>query len=180
MRASPRLSAVFFFFQAEDGIRDYKVTGVQTCALPIYGLGNEELISQTEREPERLDAGGRIVRGTGRRAIRADGVDVDRVGVLLGHDQRAAVAAERDLRRSDRCPAEGAAGPRNRRCPAVRIEREAGDVAAAGTVQDVEHVAPHGQADGLRSAGWNPAGQREARRADAEDGDIVAARVDGE
>src|ERR1039457_2818677 len=26
-----------FFFQAEDGIRDYKVTGVQTCALPICG-----------------------------------------------------------------------------------------------------------------------------------------------
>src|SRR5256885_7770457 len=30
-----RLVLVFFFFQAEDGIRDYKVTGVQTCALPI-------------------------------------------------------------------------------------------------------------------------------------------------
>src|SRR2546426_6699077 len=28
-------SCFFFFFQAEDGIRDYKVTGVQTCALPI-------------------------------------------------------------------------------------------------------------------------------------------------
>src|SRR5256885_7644121 len=28
-------SVVFFFFQAEDGIGDYKVTGVQTCALPI-------------------------------------------------------------------------------------------------------------------------------------------------
>src|SRR5256885_7898897 len=28
-------ASVFFFFQAEDGIRDYKVTGVQTCALPI-------------------------------------------------------------------------------------------------------------------------------------------------
>src|SRR5256885_9091249 len=27
---------VCFFFQAEDGIRDYKVTGVQTCALPIF------------------------------------------------------------------------------------------------------------------------------------------------
>ena len=26
----------FFFFQAEDGIRDHCVTGVQTCALPIY------------------------------------------------------------------------------------------------------------------------------------------------
>src|SRR5256885_7154904 len=31
----------YFFFQAEDGIRDYKVTGVQTCALPIFLLANE-------------------------------------------------------------------------------------------------------------------------------------------
>src|SRR2546422_2293835 len=28
----------FFFFQAEDGIRDVAVTGVQTCALPIYRI----------------------------------------------------------------------------------------------------------------------------------------------
>src|SRR5260221_9185476 len=28
-----------FFFQAEDGIRDHCVTGVQTCALPIYTIG---------------------------------------------------------------------------------------------------------------------------------------------
>src|SRR5690606_39689828 len=28
----------FFFFQAEDGIRDFHVTGVQTCALPIWLL----------------------------------------------------------------------------------------------------------------------------------------------
>src|SRR5690606_40489621 len=28
----------FFFFQAEDGIRDFHVTGVQTCALPIFGF----------------------------------------------------------------------------------------------------------------------------------------------
>src|SRR2546426_5532786 len=34
----------FFFFQAEDGIRDYKVTGVQTCALPIL---------RPARDPER-------------------------------------------------------------------------------------------------------------------------------
>src|SRR5690606_41108506 len=27
---------IFFFFQAEDGIRDFHVTGVQTCALPIW------------------------------------------------------------------------------------------------------------------------------------------------
>src|SRR5437868_10822606 len=30
------VSIFFFFFQAEDGIRDRNVTGVQTCALPIY------------------------------------------------------------------------------------------------------------------------------------------------
>src|SRR5260370_23446069 len=29
-------ASVFFFFQAEDGIRDSSVTGVQTCALPIF------------------------------------------------------------------------------------------------------------------------------------------------
>src|ERR1039457_2574209 len=37
----------FFFFQAEDGIRDYKVTGVQTCALPIYqGRGGISRLSE--------------------------------------------------------------------------------------------------------------------------------------
>src|SRR5262249_15588235 len=30
-----RIAWCFFFFQAEDGIRDWSVTGVQTCALPI-------------------------------------------------------------------------------------------------------------------------------------------------
>src|SRR5256885_11677139 len=34
--ADRRINGIFFF-QAEDGIRDYKVTGVQTCALPISG-----------------------------------------------------------------------------------------------------------------------------------------------
>src|SRR2546426_12014043 len=34
------ISFFFFFFQAEDGIRDYKVTGVQTCALPISACQN--------------------------------------------------------------------------------------------------------------------------------------------
>src|SRR5256885_9259956 len=36
VRSVARTGHVFFFFQAEDGIRDYKVTGVQTCALPIF------------------------------------------------------------------------------------------------------------------------------------------------
>src|SRR2546430_16964466 len=32
----PRTCSFLFFFQAEDGIRDLTVTGVQTCALPIF------------------------------------------------------------------------------------------------------------------------------------------------
>src|SRR2546427_12234350 len=34
----------FFFFQAEDGIRDLTVTGVQTCALPIYPIISESQV----------------------------------------------------------------------------------------------------------------------------------------
>ena len=37
----------FFFFQAEDGIRDYKVTGVQTCALPIWPVMMSLISTQT-------------------------------------------------------------------------------------------------------------------------------------
>src|SRR6266446_10492013 len=37
--------SLFFFFQAEDGIRDYKVTGVQTCALPILRASAEGLFA---------------------------------------------------------------------------------------------------------------------------------------
>src|SRR5256885_6291135 len=38
----------FFFFQAEDGIRDYKVTGVQTCALPISRLRSSLVVMLSE------------------------------------------------------------------------------------------------------------------------------------
>src|SRR5207248_5936075 len=41
----------FFFFQAEDGIRDRTVTGVQTCALPIF------VVSVTADLTKRIKAG---------------------------------------------------------------------------------------------------------------------------
>src|SRR5687767_15634722 len=40
----------FFFFQAEDGIRDKLVTGVQTCALPIF---NPTYVARLQDEHER-------------------------------------------------------------------------------------------------------------------------------
>src|SRR6266446_10769441 len=52
----------YFFFQAEDGIRDYKVTGVQTCALPISfpGLGKRTSLAglASSHRPEDFNAPG--------------------------------------------------------------------------------------------------------------------------
>src|SRR5256885_5464398 len=39
-----QFSVCVFFFQAEDGIRDYKVTGVQTCALPIWSVYSDAFV----------------------------------------------------------------------------------------------------------------------------------------
>src|SRR3712207_7731793 len=47
---------MFFFFQAEDGIRDIGVTGVQTCALPIcYGLLMERFLSPLRHQLPDID-----------------------------------------------------------------------------------------------------------------------------
>src|SRR5205807_7695899 len=46
-----------FFFQAEDGIRDYKVTGVQTCALPISKKKPFETLSVSDIGVAVSDAG---------------------------------------------------------------------------------------------------------------------------
>src|SRR2546422_5051362 len=45
------LDFFFFFFQAEDGIRDVAVTGVQTCALPIcYALQSQQRTARAQQE----------------------------------------------------------------------------------------------------------------------------------
>src|SRR2546425_4430997 len=51
---SPLVSFViffFFFFQAEDGIRDKLVTGVQTCALPISSVRGTQIGPSVNRNP---------------------------------------------------------------------------------------------------------------------------------
>src|SRR5207247_6574534 len=66
-----------FFFQAEDGIRDPLVTGVQTCALPIY-VGDERVVlvasgrDQALEEP--LDGTAAVPAHDARRDFVADGV----------------------------------------------------------------------------------------------------------
>src|SRR5215467_15413323 len=100
---------LFFFFQAEDGIRDYKMTGVQTCALPIfpayrggdflaaivgveiYRVAMDDRIFQLGRAPDgrvfgevRLNGGnGRVLDVLGRREVRLASAEVDDVNALL-------------------------------------------------------------------------------------------------
>src|SRR5256885_10679268 len=52
----------FFFFQAEDGIRDYKVTGVQTCALPISTPPTERVGRYQLLEPIGIGPSGAVSR----------------------------------------------------------------------------------------------------------------------
>src|SRR5256885_5757359 len=90
IRSRTTTYVLFFFFQAEDGIRDYKVTGVQTCALPIFA-GDARIAE--------------IGCGTGQMCLylaRADrmviGADLTRAALRLG----AAAARRFGLDRGDR------------------------------------------------------------------------------
>src|SRR5256884_3786785 len=56
---SRAVNLFFFFFQAEDGIRDVAVTGVQTCALPIYLLA--QILTQRLPVALRAPLGGAVV-----------------------------------------------------------------------------------------------------------------------
>src|SRR5262244_4285807 len=70
----------FFFFQAEDGIRDWSVTGVQTCALPIFP-GYRADVGVTSGRIARI---GRTLRDRGRDEIDARGAVVA-PGFIDGH-----------------------------------------------------------------------------------------------
>src|ERR1022692_4729863 len=75
----PNVFLVFFFFQAEDGIRDYKVTGVQTCALPIWirALGHGwRCESLTADQPGGFAEGSRRSPGGGGGDLRTAAKDV--------------------------------------------------------------------------------------------------------
>src|SRR5688572_31004582 len=69
------VSLFFFFFQAEDGIRDLTVTGVQTCALPIWAMTQRVRDHPgAEQDRERV-ASSPVARPAGRRrAVRGCGV----------------------------------------------------------------------------------------------------------
>src|SRR5690606_40291727 len=94
--------AIFFFFQAEDGIRDFHVTGVQTCALPILAGTVEKPLA-----PSYQEVPGGV---TAPRGFRAAGLHI---GVkrsrkdlaLVVSDVRAAAAATFTTNRVQAAPA---------------------------------------------------------------------------
>src|SRR6266850_4363414 len=90
----------FFFFQAEDGIRDYKVTGVQTCALPILpiqkGLISTSLgVSLPSREktnfPPRMGSISILTRVLGTRSTKGEKPTGPEVGDFLSMAKATAV-----------------------------------------------------------------------------------------
>src|SRR3989440_969451 len=80
----------FFFFQAEDGIRDLIVTGVQTCALPIWVVPPR--VVRREEEDAEIDI--RLGRARGRAGCRSPR--------LLPRGEEREPEGRRDLRSEER------------------------------------------------------------------------------
>src|SRR3989441_1789644 len=80
----------FFFFQAEDGIRDKLVTGVQTCALPICPAPRRELALQDGAEAGVVD-----------RADQAGDRDLLEQRALIRHPQTSCATCARSASLSD-------------------------------------------------------------------------------
>src|SRR5690606_39668031 len=82
------------FFQAEDGIRDFHVTGVQTCALPIYLLELLHEVVLRVQAPSRVDDEQVLAVGLAPlRAVEGHGSGVAAVGAGDGQIGRASCRA---------------------------------------------------------------------------------------
>src|SRR5690348_746637 len=115
---------VFFVFQAEDGIRYGRVTGVQTCALPISAAHGDCDRLRRRHVSEHAVAAGRDQPAAGERSARAE-----LPLALAQHEARAVERARRD---------------RHRRCDLLRARPAAQACAPAGA---------GGRSDGATRAG---------------------------
>src|SRR5690606_40981484 len=95
--ACHRLIFFFFFFQAEDGIRDFHVTGVQTCALPIWRpalrafelhLGGGIALAAQPHEVSEHFKRSELGRLKGPVESLSVGIEVDRKSVRVGKECR--------------------------------------------------------------------------------------------
>src|SRR5215213_8886940 len=159
----------FFFFQAEDGIRDWSVTGVQTCALPISrrllleGSSIDELLARVRAEhgadAEIVHAQERLVGGVGgffarRRYEVAVQVNDDETGAGAGQ-----LGQEQAMTGSSSGPSGGTAGSplAGTIYDALQDALRGGPATPASPFEDLLSVA-----DGQDGAGASPAGSRSA------------------
>src|SRR5699024_11667854 len=85
------LIVICFFFQAEDGIRDRNVTGVQTCALPIsYAMHKQEI--------ESLQARLKALESTQKHQISAPSIIAEHVEQAIKRSEERRVGKERRCR----------------------------------------------------------------------------------
>src|SRR3989454_8802438 len=127
----------FFFFQAEDGIRDYKVTGVQTCALPILArVAREWELARSSFYHQRTLAGQlRIFQRRGPKTAWTDAALTEKIRAVLaaspfyGEGHRKAWARLR------------MAGGRTSKARVLRLMREAQLLAPTPAIQGAEN--PH-------------------------------------
>src|SRR5256886_12755797 len=96
-----QIPSSFFFFQAEDGIRDLTVTGVQTCALPIFALMRADSKLTARQKPFAGKAGDRARRLRQKRASAAGSYRKRRKQYLRSGSTTRLDAAARPVR----CPA---------------------------------------------------------------------------
>src|SRR5687768_211032 len=81
-----RARHAFFFFQAEDGIRDVAVTGVQTCALPILPMLRQGAVSGTTTTGAQAP---NTVRETSPQPVGASGLSCGRSTTTMSHQREA-------------------------------------------------------------------------------------------
>src|SRR5262249_56659247 len=98
------------FFQAEDGIRDWSVTGVQTCALPIYEKAAVSVVLDLVRAASAL----RVLLGTGALLDRLEIASaLSQTGMAVtGFENLTAQSARDPFRSEERRVGEGGSGGR--------------------------------------------------------------------
>src|SRR5699024_11423454 len=112
-------SSISFFFQAEDGIRDRNVTGVQTCALPIFAY--KEIAGILEipigTVMSRLHRGRKLLRGLLTDYARERGIEIGRASCRerVEHEQGAGAVEEHNEGDAERIRARKHTGRTDRR-----------------------------------------------------------------
>src|SRR5690606_7143499 len=180
-----------FFFQAEDGIRGFHVTGVQTCALPISASGSTRnrarKVSATPIRVQRTQAGSSVARR--QRAASSGLATCTSVCVVMGSSSESATLGpplqtiDQQQQQEGRDEHHGADGGSTRIVVLLGLgdDQQRRDVGAIGHVSGDEYhgtVLAHGAGEGQRVAGQQCRQQRRQYHP-ADGGEAAGAQAGG-